>query len=186
MYYLSVFLLAVRLIIFVLTWGSTFGKIHFWLFPNLLADVGIKESFMPFYEVDYMTKKEDDKTEKSKEDSNDERGSEAAEVEDQPKQEISQDLGPVENIPENIGNTEERYSDQAVTPPENSDVTEERSVESGDANEDDDNDEEEEEEEDDDGYDDDDNGDDFEMINEEEISEVCDGSGGSQNEEEEE
>lgn len=185
MYYLSVFLLAVRLIIFVLTWGSTFGKIHFWLFPNLLADVGIKESFMPFYEVDYMTKKEDDKTEKSKEDSNDERGSEAAEVEDQPKQEISQDLGPVENIPENIGNTEERYSDQAVTPPENSDVTEERSVESGDANEDDDNDEEEEEE-DDDGYDDDDNGDDFEMINEEEISEVCDGSGGSQNEEEEE
>ncbi|XP_063965583.1 translocation protein SEC62-like [Lytechinus pictus] len=177
----AIFALAIiRLIIFVLTWGSTFGKIHFWLFPNLLADVGIKESFMPFYEVEYMTKKEDDKTEKSKEDSNDdEKGSEAMEAEDQPNQETTQDIGHVENIPENIGDTEERYSDQAGTPPENSDITEERSVESGDADEVDD-------DEEDDDDDDDDNGDDFEMINEEEISEVCDGSGGSQHEEEEE
>ena len=48
-----VFLITVRLIIFCIAWATTIGKIHFWLFPNLLADVGILESFQPVYTCDY-------------------------------------------------------------------------------------------------------------------------------------
>ena len=40
----------VRFILFVLVWGVTMGKVYLWIFPNLLADVGILESFQPAYE----------------------------------------------------------------------------------------------------------------------------------------
>ncbi|XP_038078797.1 translocation protein SEC62-like [Patiria miniata] len=40
----------VRFILFVLLWSGTMGRIHLWIFPNLLADVGILESFQPAYE----------------------------------------------------------------------------------------------------------------------------------------
>lgn len=35
---------------FGLLWGLTFGKLKFWLLPNLTADCGFVESFIPVYE----------------------------------------------------------------------------------------------------------------------------------------
>ncbi|XP_022090404.1 translocation protein SEC62-like [Acanthaster planci] len=45
-----VVLAIIRLILFVLLWSGSMGRIHLWIFPNLLADVGILDSFQPFYE----------------------------------------------------------------------------------------------------------------------------------------
>ncbi|XP_043661590.1 translocation protein SEC62 isoform X2 [Drosophila teissieri] len=62
-YYLSiaaagflVFILAltiVRLIVFIIVWALTGGKLHFWIFPNLTEDVGFFASFWPLYESNY-------------------------------------------------------------------------------------------------------------------------------------
>ena len=38
-----------RYIPFAAVWVMTAGKTHFWIFPNLLEDVGILESFQPVY-----------------------------------------------------------------------------------------------------------------------------------------
>ncbi|XP_072035740.1 translocation protein SEC62-like [Amphiura filiformis] len=70
----SVLVLAVfRLIIFCMAWTTTVGKIHFWLFPNLLADVGILESFQPVYICDYMSgDKKDEKDDNEENEDKDE------------------------------------------------------------------------------------------------------------------
>ncbi|GFG29981.1 hypothetical protein Cfor_11763 [Coptotermes formosanus] len=62
-YYLSVaaagfliFIIAlavVRLVVFCALWALTFGKHHFWLFPNLTEDVGFLASFWPIYQYEY-------------------------------------------------------------------------------------------------------------------------------------
>jgi len=41
-----------RTILFGIIWGMTRGKHHFWFLPNLLADVGFFESFVPVYTYD--------------------------------------------------------------------------------------------------------------------------------------
>lgn len=38
-----------RTIVFAILWAVTGGKHHFWFLPNLLADVGFFESFVPVY-----------------------------------------------------------------------------------------------------------------------------------------
>ena len=38
-----------KYILFGLIWACTFGKVSFWLFPNLTEDVGFFESFVPVY-----------------------------------------------------------------------------------------------------------------------------------------
>jgi translocation protein SEC62 len=38
-----------KYVIFGLIWAFTFGKVQFWLFPNLTEDVGFLESFVPLY-----------------------------------------------------------------------------------------------------------------------------------------
>ena len=43
------FLFAGRSVLFAIVWAVTLGKHHFWLFPNLLADVGVLDSFKPLY-----------------------------------------------------------------------------------------------------------------------------------------
>lgn len=45
-------LVVVRLIIFVFLWVLTFGKLQFWLLPNLTEDVGFFESFWPLYSIE--------------------------------------------------------------------------------------------------------------------------------------
>ena len=52
--------LTVRVILFGLVWGVTFGKHHLWIFPNLTEDVGIIESFLPLYQHDVKTSTSDD------------------------------------------------------------------------------------------------------------------------------
>ncbi|XP_035734587.1 translocation protein SEC62-like [Vespa mandarinia] len=62
-YYLSVaaagllvFILALtilRMIVFCLLWVPTLGRCHFWLLPNLIADVGFFASFWPLYQYEY-------------------------------------------------------------------------------------------------------------------------------------
>jgi translocation protein SEC62 len=38
-----------KYILFAIIWACTFGKVHFWLLPNLTEDVGFYESFVPIY-----------------------------------------------------------------------------------------------------------------------------------------
>ncbi|XP_072174466.1 translocation protein SEC62-like [Diadema setosum] len=189
-------LAVLRFILFVMVWCATFGKIHFWLFPNLLADVGIKESFIPFYTCDFVTSsKIDDKDKKTKDDSNGEEGPPDDQEPDREKSRDSEITGTVENILETKALNVTGLSDQGAE----ADIVEKEGLagkngdglslgeadEEGEGEEedeeevdevDDDDDEEEEEEEE--------NGDGFEMIDEEEISEVCESIGSSQREEE--
>lgn len=41
------------MILFVIVWVLTFGKVSFWLLPNLTEDVGFFESFQPAYKCDF-------------------------------------------------------------------------------------------------------------------------------------
>jgi len=47
-------LAVVRLVVFCALWALTFGKHHFWLFPNLTEDVGFLASFWPIYQVNIV------------------------------------------------------------------------------------------------------------------------------------
>jgi translocation protein SEC62 len=50
---------------FAIIWAVTMGKHHFWLFPNLMEDVGIVDSFKPLYKHDVCEKeKNENKMEK--------------------------------------------------------------------------------------------------------------------------
>ncbi|XP_053961423.1 translocation protein SEC62 isoform X1 [Anastrepha ludens] len=55
-------LTVIRLIIFTIVWALTYGKVHFWLLPNLTEDVGFFASFWPLYETKYMADEEKLKT----------------------------------------------------------------------------------------------------------------------------
>ena len=44
-------LAVLKYILYALIWLVTFGKIQFWLFPNLTEDVGFFESFVPVYNL---------------------------------------------------------------------------------------------------------------------------------------
>lgn len=43
----------VRYIMFAVLWAVSFGKHNFWLLPNLYAECGFLESFVPLYEYEY-------------------------------------------------------------------------------------------------------------------------------------
>lgn len=43
----------VRVILFGIIWLLTLGRHQFWLFPNLLEDVGFFDSFKPVYKYEY-------------------------------------------------------------------------------------------------------------------------------------
>lgn len=45
-------LIVLRHIVYVGLWALTFGKLHFWIFPNLTEDVGFFESFWPLYMIE--------------------------------------------------------------------------------------------------------------------------------------
>ncbi|CAD7086030.1 unnamed protein product [Hermetia illucens] len=53
-----------RLIIFVILWLLSRGKLYFWIFPNLTEDVGFFASFWPLYEYEYRTKEQKGKSSK--------------------------------------------------------------------------------------------------------------------------
>ena len=62
-------IVSVRMILFCIVWGITFGKHHFWFLPNLTEDVGFFDSFKPLYKHDIMddkTKSDDSKDEDKK------------------------------------------------------------------------------------------------------------------------
>ncbi|XP_023159360.1 translocation protein SEC62 isoform X2 [Ceratitis capitata] len=54
-------LTVVRLIVFTLVWLLSYGKLHFWLLPNLTEDVGFFASFWPLYESNYIAEEEKSK-----------------------------------------------------------------------------------------------------------------------------
>lgn len=54
----SVLLLLVRVVIFGVVWLLTWGKLSFWLLPNLTEDVGFLDSFRPVYQCSYASKSE--------------------------------------------------------------------------------------------------------------------------------
>ncbi|CAF0753619.1 unnamed protein product [Didymodactylos carnosus] len=67
-------LAVIKYIIFAIVWVCTFGKIKFWLLPNLTEDVGVLESFVPLYNLEVgstIKKTKDDK--KKKESENDDK-----------------------------------------------------------------------------------------------------------------
>jgi len=49
-------LLPVRVVIFAVVWVLSWGKLSFWLLPNLTEDVGFTDSFRPVYECTYASK----------------------------------------------------------------------------------------------------------------------------------
>lgn len=50
------------MILFVIVWLLTFGKVTFWLLPNLTEDVGFFESFRPTYRCEFKdASKKDEK-----------------------------------------------------------------------------------------------------------------------------
>ena len=60
---------------FSVLWALSLGKHHFWLLPNLYAECGFFESFVPLYEYEYKGAKDEtdkiksgDKSEKEDED----------------------------------------------------------------------------------------------------------------------
>ncbi|XP_011188414.1 translocation protein SEC62 isoform X2 [Zeugodacus cucurbitae] len=55
-------LTVIRLIVFTLVWLVTYGKLHFWLLPNLTEDVGFFASFWPLYESNYIAEEEKTKS----------------------------------------------------------------------------------------------------------------------------
>uniref|UniRef100_A0A0K8W3P1 Translocation protein SEC62 n=2 Tax=Bactrocera latifrons TaxID=174628 RepID=A0A0K8W3P1_BACLA len=55
-------LTVIRLIVFTLVWLVTYGKLHFWLLPNLTEDVGFFASFWPLYESNYVAEEEKSKS----------------------------------------------------------------------------------------------------------------------------
>ena len=66
---------AVRYIMFAVLWLVSLGKHNFWLLPNLYAECGFLESFVPLYEYEYKgtnvateETKTEDKSEKEDED----------------------------------------------------------------------------------------------------------------------
>lgn len=46
------FLALLRHVVFFALWTLTFGKLHFWILPNLTEDVGFLESFWPLYTIE--------------------------------------------------------------------------------------------------------------------------------------
>lgn len=117
---LSFFDLLVRTIIYGIIWGVTLGKISWWLFPNLLADVGILESFQPIYSIEYSSQegkgggdgkeeKENEANQDSEDNENDKDETQTDNVENlgesegnsKTKEQISED-GPSEDKPESI------------------------------------------------------------------------------------
>lgn len=42
----------IRHIVWFILWTITFGKLHFWILPNLTEDVGFLESFWPLYTIE--------------------------------------------------------------------------------------------------------------------------------------
>jgi len=47
------FVTTVRIVIFAIVWLLTWGKLSFWLLPNLTEDVGFFDSFRPIYECTF-------------------------------------------------------------------------------------------------------------------------------------
>ncbi|XP_055381968.1 translocation protein SEC62 isoform X2 [Condylostylus longicornis] len=86
----------IRLIVFVIIWILSGGKLYFWIFPNLTEDVGFFASFWPLYETKYHSDienaKANKKTKKKKKDKDSD-----AEVEAEAEAEIE-----VENEAEDI------------------------------------------------------------------------------------
>ena len=50
--------------IYGIIWVCTVGKLHFWLLPNLTAECGFFESFVPLYEFSVIKSQEEEKEEK--------------------------------------------------------------------------------------------------------------------------
>lgn len=50
---MSLFLYSVRVVIFAIVWLLTWGKLSFWLLPNLTEDVGFFDSFRPAYQCTF-------------------------------------------------------------------------------------------------------------------------------------
>ena len=58
-----------KYVLFGAIWACTFGKVSFWLFPNLTEDVGFVESFVPVYKCSMSSSKVAKESAKKEEDS---------------------------------------------------------------------------------------------------------------------
>ncbi|XP_071841443.1 translocation protein SEC62-like [Apostichopus japonicus] len=115
-----VVLAIVRTIIYGIVWGGTLGKVSWWLFPNLLADVGILESFQPIYSVEYSSQEgKGGGGKKGKEEANEESDENGREDENQ-----------TETV-ENVGSTEDNYEREISEDRPSEEVPEAVETESG-------------------------------------------------------
>ena len=61
LYFAIMIFFVVRYVIFCILWSLTFGKLKFWLLPNLTADCGFRESFIPVYKYEFANAQSDGK-----------------------------------------------------------------------------------------------------------------------------
>lgn len=113
------FLVVLKQVLFCVVWLLTFGKIHFWIFPNLTEDVGVIESFKPLYVVkkpDGKPKAKDVKKEmrkrREKALENEETESETQEVEGEKTEEQEFEMVSHEDITENGEKNEDIEEDE--------------------------------------------------------------------------
>ena len=101
--------LLVRYIIFGVIWVLTIGKLHFWMLPNLTADCGFFESFVPAYDYEYFGEKgktEDDENDKDKVNE-----SETKKLEDDEKMAADEQTQNMGNVTKGEVNNEETIKD---------------------------------------------------------------------------
>ena len=98
-------LVIIRLIVVCLLWLATLGRCHFWLLPNLTADVGFFPSFWPLYQYEYYgsTSENDKKVSKNKrkkeKDSDSEETPSTTSEEKSSTKELSTEYTQIEEIP---------------------------------------------------------------------------------------
>lgn len=88
-------------------WIVTVGKLNFWLLPNLTAECGFLESFVPVYE--YEIKKGDDEN-KSEKEEKEEKEKVVEKEKEEPESDKTKDVNKEESVPEKNKNDSEDSS----------------------------------------------------------------------------
>lgn len=88
-------------------WVFTFGKLKFWLLPNLTEDCGFKESFIPVYEYEFDSGQS---IEKGIGNDGNENGAEVESKSNEPEK-VGSDMEKIPSTMENDGKLEDEKDD---------------------------------------------------------------------------
>jgi len=82
--------LPVRVVIFAVIWLLTWGKLSFWLLPNLTEDVGFFDSFRPVYQCTFASKSEGADEDKTSSGGDADKGEDAGEKEEKSEDRVEE------------------------------------------------------------------------------------------------